>query len=281
MKRIIFSILAFAMTFASATAQTENPRGVYKMKSLIDKTGLEIKAPFDQYKVCTDSATLMVSVNGTSFNVGKNDNDIYNYTGEEPDATDSTKIRIFDSNAEHFTLKWWSTYSHHIYFPDNDWCTEYYVSNSYSEMGKIVFDALMTPPATTVDKAKPICGSWCEMGDFDELSDVKKFVKEQKKERKAFSDATAKPNDIVVITPEHMVTIGGRVYDFVSDGKNSFYNNKEKHEGSKHNVTWLSPDLIAVSVGRNNGKFTDYVLWHRIKSDITPMSRIVQKYINR
>lgn len=277
MKRIIFSILAIAMTFASATAQTENPRGVYKMKSLIDKTGLEIKAPFDQYKVCTDSVTLMVSVNGTSFRVEWNDKDVFNYTGEEPDAKDATKTRIFDSNADHFSMKWWSTYSGHMYFPENGWCQENYVSNSYSEMGKIVFDALMTPAAKEVDKKAPLYGSWHIIDTFDELVDVKKFVKEQKKAGTAFDDAKANSNNIIVINSEHMVTIGGRVFDFFSDGKTYFYNVKDTPTEARIKITWLNSDLVVLAMVRNNGKFTDYQLWHRVKSDITPMSRIAHE----
>lgn len=46
----------------------------------------------------------------------------------------------------------------------------------------------------------------------------------------------------------------------------------------RNKITWLNPDLITVSVTRNNGKFTDYQLWHRIKSNVAPMSRIVHQY---
>lgn len=277
MKRIIISILSIAMTFASATAQTENPRGVYKMKSMIDKTGLEINAPFDQYKVCTDSVTLMVSVNGANFSVGRNDRDVFNYTGEEPDVVDAKKVRIFNSNAEHFSQKWWSTYQGHMFFPENGWCQENYVSNSYSEMGKIVFDALMNPAAKEVDKKAPLYGSWHIIDTFDELVDVKKFVKEQKKEGKSFDDAKANPNDIIVINSEHMVTIGGRVFDFFSDGKTYFYNVKDTPVEARIKITWLNPDLVVLALVRNNGKFTDYQLWHRIKSDITPICRIAHE----
>ena len=41
-------------------AQTENPRGIYKMTTLTGKKG-EVNAPYEQYKICTDSGTLMVT----------------------------------------------------------------------------------------------------------------------------------------------------------------------------------------------------------------------------
>lgn len=280
MKRIIISILSIVTTLASAMAQTENPRGVYKLASLIDKNGKEIDAPFDQYKICTDSITLMMSVQGNAFRLSRNDSSIFNYTGEEPDDADSTKTRIFNSSKDHFSLKWWSTTPGHVYFPANGWCQENYVANSYSEKGKIVFDALMNPAATEVDKNAPIYGSWHIVETFDDFIDVKKYVKELNKSGKNIDDSTVKPNDILVISSEHMVSIGGRVYDFFSDGKTYFHNVKNTPEEEWHKITWLTPDLIAVSVTRNNGRFTDYELWHRIKSDITPISKIAHNYLS-
>ena len=55
-----------------ANAQTENPRGIYKMTTLTGKMG-EVKAPFEQYKICTDSVTLMVSERAAFFSISDND----------------------------------------------------------------------------------------------------------------------------------------------------------------------------------------------------------------
>ena len=60
--------LLFAVLTLGATAQTENPRGIYKMTTLTGKVG-EVKAPFEQYKICTDSVTLMVSEQGHRFSI--------------------------------------------------------------------------------------------------------------------------------------------------------------------------------------------------------------------
>ncbi len=64
MTKAIVTMLLATLTIG-ATAQTENPRGIYKMTTLTGKVG-EVKAPFDQYKICTDSVTLMVSVQSSS-----------------------------------------------------------------------------------------------------------------------------------------------------------------------------------------------------------------------
>lgn len=154
---------------------TESPRGVYKLTYMRDKHGNLIQGPFDQYKICTDSVTLMFTVNGNQFFLNKNDSQIFNYTGEEPDANDTTATRIFDSNAAHFTQKWWSTYSNHIYFPKNDWCTEYYESGKYSDNAKQILDALMSPNVS--HPKNPFIGTWRLIGMMDEWRNVKKELK--------------------------------------------------------------------------------------------------------
>ena len=118
-----------------SNAQTENPRGIYKMMTLTGKQG-EIKAPFDQYKICTDSVTLMLNVQGTSFQIQDTDHMVFYYTGEQPKDENDKSTLIYDSNAEHFTLKWWNSGRGHLYFPDNNWCIEKYEANQYSEIGR-------------------------------------------------------------------------------------------------------------------------------------------------
>jgi len=76
MKTTSITLLATAAITLMPTfcmAQTENPRGVYKLTGILGKYGRTIKEPFDQYKICTDSVTLMFSVVGDWFRIGKND----------------------------------------------------------------------------------------------------------------------------------------------------------------------------------------------------------------
>ena len=119
-------------------AQTENPRGIYKMTALTGKMG-EVKAPFEQYKICTDSVTLMVSERAAFFSISDNDHRVFNYTGDQPKSEGDKSMLIYDSNAKQFKMKWWSTYTNHIHFPNNDWCIEKYESGKYTEMSKIFF----------------------------------------------------------------------------------------------------------------------------------------------
>ena len=52
MKKFFAPILvALASLPLTSIAQSENPRGIYKMMTLTGKLG-EIPSPFDQYKIC-------------------------------------------------------------------------------------------------------------------------------------------------------------------------------------------------------------------------------------
>ena len=175
-------------------AQTENPRGVYKMTTLTGKMG-EIKAPFDQYKICTDEGTLMVSIQNNRFQFSNTDNKVFDYTGSEPKDENDKSTLIYDSNAEHFTEKWWSDTRGHMYFPENDWCIEKYQSGLYSPVGQIVFDALMNAPAA--DKSNPLVGTWRLIGYVDELNHAQKDIKDlhDNYERSRYY------NTFIVVTP--------------------------------------------------------------------------------
>jgi hypothetical protein len=144
------------------------------MVSITGKYGTE-DAMYDQYKICTDTMTWMLSViedksinrheertNRPYFELGDNDHMVFNYTGEEPDAIGPTKSRIYNVSKDGFTLKWWSTSRGHPVFPENAWCTEQYESNSFSVSGKKIFDMLYS----TKNKAKKdgLQGRWKVVG---------------------------------------------------------------------------------------------------------------------
>lgn len=260
---LLVAAIAFIPTLCMA--QTENPRGVYKLMSIIDKKGFTIKEPFDQYKICTDSVTMMFTVHGNQFGIGKNDSKVFNYTGEAPDANDSTATRIFDSNAEHFTLKWWSNYSNHLYFPQNDWCTEYYESGKYSETAKKALDALMSPPA--LDPKNPLIGTWRLIGMMDELRNTEQEMKRIRE----------KPLDGIytIFTPSYIVAIArnsGSIYPSPNP-----YNKKVFKVGQTENkITWLSKDLIAVEIHQDYR--TDYEILERV-SQGTAYDGIASHYV--
>jgi len=84
MKRTMKMLMAAAIVSLPilVNAQTENPRGIYKMTTLTGKIG-EVKAPFEQYKICTDSVTLMVSERAAFFNISDNDHRVFQLYGRQ------------------------------------------------------------------------------------------------------------------------------------------------------------------------------------------------------
>ena len=170
MLRKSFIIILLLLNVTGLYAQKQNPMGIYHMVSITGKNGTE-PAPYDQYKICTDSMTWMVNVtedgsinehgertNRPYFKISDNDHMVFNYTGEQPDATDATKSRIYDSGKKGFKLKWWSTSQNHRVFPHNDWCTEEYKSDNFSPSGKKIFDLLYSTKSTM--KKDGIQGQW-------------------------------------------------------------------------------------------------------------------------
>ena len=250
-------------------AQTENPRGVYKMMTLIGKMG-EIKAPFDQYKICTDEGTLMVFIQNNVFQITDTDRRVLNYTGSEPKDENDKSTLIYDSDAEHFTLKWWNTTPNHLYFPEKAWCIEKYQANQYTFTGRIVFDALMNPPAT--NKKNPLVGTWRLIGYVDELNNAKKDLKalHDNYERSRYY------NTFIVVTPSEEILVtyrGGAVSNY------QYVNKKTIQNGNKTcSLKWFSNDCVAVS--EQIDYRTDYQIWERV-TDNTPLFDVIKSYYMR
>lgn len=254
----------------------ENPRGIYKMTSLVEKNGREVASPFDQYKICTDSITLNLNIMGTRFSVSK-EGSILNYTGEKPDKKQAHAIRIYDSNAEHFTLKWWSNFSNHLLFPENGWCTEFYVANSYSEKGKALFDVL-TQPAPAADPEHPLYGNWHRISMADDLDKVKEKWEALSKQENAGEKYSG--HDIIIINETHFVYSGGEISNAESDGKTFLgFRGGKSNSLNKMPVTWLSDDYVVVT--KQHGKMVIHELWKRITDDVPPISHIAALLINQ
>lgn len=245
---------------------TENPRGIYKLMSLIGKQG-ETKAPFDQYKICTDSVTLMLSISGNRFSLGNTDHIIFNYTGEEPDPVNAHATRIYDSNAQQFSLKWWSTTPGHMWFPENGWCIEKYESGQYSDTGRRIFDALTS--TGTTDKANPLIGTWQVLGMMDELRDVKPTLQKMQKD---YSERPLRRHYYIVLTQDYLVHTGQSTIASVShiDKKSMKVGNQEMH------LVWLTKDVVALEVKQDWR--TDYEIWQRVTDGVPVLNRIAGGY---
>ena len=270
MKKSILALLLVSLALGAA-AQTENPRGIYKLMTLIGKNG-EVNSPFHQYKICTDSLTLMVVFQRNNvFTMNNNDRQVFNYTGDQPKSDEDKSILIYDSNGEHFTEKWWSDFRGHTIFPENDWCVEKYQSGQYTAESRACFDAMSGK--AEVDAANPLSGTWRMIGMVDELRDVKKALPrlhEQYPNSRYF-------NRFQIFSPKNIVRVdgsGGYVVDAVYDGKKSYTYNDVTHQ-----VKWLEKDRIAVEYHTEIG--TDWQILERVTDGQTPLSHIISQYIHR
>lgn len=153
MKKIIFRLAALAACVLVATnvqAQQENPRGIYKLMRTTIKSGETVKAPIDQYKLCGDSACPMLIIHDpierrndiTPFELWNINKQPFNYTGDR--SAEELGNWIFDSNDEHFTLKWYSAFSAQPWMPAGGWVTEWYERKApFSEKADWLFNALV------------------------------------------------------------------------------------------------------------------------------------------
>ena len=154
MKRTRFLMMLTLLTVAAGniSGQTENPRGIYKLVKTTIKSGEIVEAPLDQYKLCGDSVCLMLIVKERKlpessifvFDLYSPDRQVFNYTGDR--SAEKLGIWVYESNAEHFTLKWYSAYSFQPWFPEGGWVTEWYERRApFSENANCIFNGLMTP----------------------------------------------------------------------------------------------------------------------------------------
>lgn len=266
-------ICLLACLVMGSVAQTENPRGIYKMITLTGKVG-EVKAPFDQYKICTDSVTLLLSMQGSVFSISDNDHQIFNYTGDQPKDENDKSTLIYDSNANHFTMKWWSETPNHLHFPNKGWCIEKYEANQYSETGRRAFNALTAVPA--FDKSNPLLGTWRVLGDVDELRDVKtalpKLLENYESSRYSNTFFVFTPTTFALV----LVNRGGGVANPVEyEGKNAYRLNDK----ASLKVKWLTKDRIAVE--ERIDYRTDWKILERVTDGRTMLSRIASRNISR
>ena len=272
MKKLTIFLMALAANILMpvvSMAQMENPRGIYKMTRLTGNLG-EVKAPFEQYKICTDSVTLMVAKHNDVFFIGDNDHMVFNYTGDQPKSAGDTSSLIYDSNSKQFKLKWWSTYQDHIHFPHNGWCIEKYESGKYTETSKFFFEALADNPK--VDEKNPLVGTWRLIGSMDDpqlMGQQLNIINNLSLRNKTISFYVFTPKTRTMI----MAGVGGRVDKIETDGKNKFKKGK-----TSYHVEWLSKDNIAIKeLGGKNGVWTNL---ERVTDGTTPLSCIARLYVS-
>ncbi len=279
MNRRIVLIMLLVFSAFSAIAQTENPRGIYKLAGINGKDGQYFKEPFDQYKLCGDNVTLTMVAQGNGVRFFKNDSQAFNYTGSEPASADDKSSLIYDSDANGFKLKWWSNYPNHRIFPANGWCIETYRSNGFSKMMKAISDGFQTK--TVSDKKKDLTGRWRMLGLLDELRDVKKDTKRMKD---GYAGSRYYNRNFVVFGDKYMVETLNRGQAYYEEieyvDKKGYKIIKDRFDDSQNEtrmITWISNDLIAVELKMDDYR-TDYQILERMKDDKSILEYIFEWY---
>ena len=273
--KLLFTLI-LTLSAISTNAQTENPRGIYKLVGINGRDGQYFKEPFDQYKICTDKVTLMMTINNKSYRIGNNDRKVFNYTGSEPSSADDKSTLIYDSDSTGFKLKWWSNSPNHRIFPSNDWCVETYRSGVYSKDGKVIVNALTDKSVPT--KGKVLKGRWRMIGLMDELNDVKKETKRMSVE---YAKSQYYNRNFVVFGEKYMfetLNNGQGYYVEVEYNGNKDYTiikDRFHDEANEiHKIKWISNDLIAVEFKVDYR--TDYQILEKVKDDTSILEHILK-----
>lgn len=272
--KLIIGVSLVLLPF-TCNGQTKNPRGVYKLITLVGKNG-KIPSPFDQYKICTDSATVTAyGERNNTFTFSIIDS-IFNYTGEMPQ---SKRTQIYDSNDKHFSIKWWSEYTDHWYFPHNDWCIENYEAEKYSDAAKPIFEAITK--RVIEDKDNSLIGTWYCVGERDELGKAEKFATVVKKRdiTDIINWGTGKfilltPYNIVNVWPVRGNAMSASIKNVEYDGEKNFYVKGDRFT----NTNWQSKDCMIREVYGTTT--TTYEVWVRVTNEEPLISTITSILIN-
>ena len=240
-----------------------NPRGVYKLMSIIGCEGQTFQEPFERYKICTDSLTLTLNIEDNQYTIGKLDEEIYNYTGEELDEYNPHTTRIYDSNNQQFIRKWWNDeYPDSIYYPMRGWYVERYEAGRFSEKGKAIVDAFMQTDYE--DDSNPLFGIWRlvnSVKDTQAPDDIKCLREEA---------ATTYYSDTIycVLMPNLFLNLScksgkGEVFPIKINDRNSLQITEQQCP-----VTWFAPDSIAFSWRQ------EYTMWVRANREASLFSAV-------
>lgn len=279
MKLFYLTLLSATLFFSSVVrgqvsddANRQDPRGVYKLMTLT-AYGVEQYAPYDQYKLCTDSISLTIAIDKGIFQIVNNDKTVLNYTGESLEYDTDTRTKIYNSNDKEFTLKWWSEVKNHLYFPHNNWCIEKYKAGEFSDEASRIFQEIMD--FHEPDKENPFIGEWRVLGGMDDFSKVK----EQVADLRAKNPSLGSKAQMLVLTSNNMVIVAleqnggaGGMFDVSYGGRKSI-----TFAGTTRQVRWIDENLMAIEYKTEYS--SNYDVYERITDGQSVVSRIADRLV--
>ena len=283
MKRTkLLSCMVLLLCNLTGTAQTENPRGIYKMMTVDGNMGL-VNAHIDQYKILTDSVTMNIVVYDNYFTFSKNQK-VYDYTGKLPDDTEEKSEQIYDSDDKHFTLKWWAMdYGTPAPInPSNGWCIEHYQSGQFTANAKLVFETIMSPSQT--DKQNPLFGTWRVLGILpNKVSEeaVSRLKEEYPQNERLYNRC------FYIFTPSHIFNISNReiegmtrTLDYGVYCKAKYMGKESVNDGTgDYPITWISENLLYMAISPKDS--IQNVVMERATDNIPVYDRIAYWYVDR
>lgn len=265
-------------------AQTENPRGIYRMVDMVIPRGNEEfvvnNFTYNQYKICTDEVTLTLRAYVDSTCILSMQDDVFYYTGAEPKKEGDTSTLIYNSDSTMFTQKWWSTYENNTLFPHNQWVTEHYVAYNGPKNAEPYIDLITHKDVH--DKKNPFVGTWVRIGTTDDLTDVKKKVKRIAEDYDSDPQRKVRPT-IHIFAPRIGTYISSNGMQNTINFSRIRYGGKKWYSryGNVTSVKWITNDIFAELVKTSFNSPASYVVYKRIDKDETALEYIIRCFTAR
>lgn len=228
---------------------TDNPRGLFHLIRTLYEGSTSNYQDDNQYKYCTDSATLQLNVfkgyNATApildYHVLLSDNDHapFNYTGMTADK----KTKIFNSNKDGFTMMWYHSEKDQSPYPVQQYVTELYetCNDSLPLLRKII--SMIERKSGGNNK---FAGCWYRLGAIKTIEGMDLLIEGHQKLYQIFDD-------------NHYL----HVYDLEQKPDSKFYcilrdvtyvsDNEIVQYGSSNKITWVSDNCFKLTFKRSDG----------------------------
>ena len=228
---------------------TDNPRGLFHLIRTLYEGSTSNYQDDNQYKYCTDSATLQLNVfkgyNATApildYHVLLSDNDHapFKYTGMTADK----KTKIFNSNKDGFTMMWYHSEKDRSPYPVQQYVTELYetCNDSLPLMRKII--SMIERKSGGKNK---FAGCWYRLGAIKTIEGMDLLIEGHQKLYQIFDD-------------NHYL----HVYDLEQKPDSKFYcilrdvtyvsDNEIVQYGSSNKITWVSDNCFKLTFKRSDG----------------------------
>lgn len=228
---------------------TDNPRGLFHLIRTLYEGSTSNYQDDNQYKYCTDSATLQLNVfkgyNATAtildYHVLLSDNDHapFNYTGMTADK----KTKIFNSNKDGFTMMWYHSEKDQSPYPVQQYVTELYetCNDSLPLLRKLI--SMIERKSGGKNK---FAGCWYRLGAIKTIEGMDLLIEGHQKLYQIFDD-------------NHYL----HVYDLEQKPDSKFYcilrdvtyvsDNEIVQYGSSNKITWVSDNCFKLTFKRSDG----------------------------